>query len=36
MSETAKRAISATGILTAILLWFVGGIISGSTGIKKR
>lgn len=36
MKKSAKKAIGATGILTAILLWFVGGVIAGSTGIKRR
>lgn len=36
MKEIVKRTLGATGIMTAILLWFVGGVISGSTGIKRK
>lgn len=36
MKDSAKRALGATGILTAILLWFVGGVISGSNGRRQK
>jgi hypothetical protein len=35
MESMGKKAVRATGILTAVLLWFIGGVIKGSTGIKK-
>jgi len=36
VSKGINRAAKATGVLTAILLWFVGGVIGASTGLKKK
>ena len=34
MNSKEKKALGATGILTGILLWFVGGVVLGSTGVN--
>jgi len=36
MTKFAKEGATLLGLATTILLWFVGGIISGSTGRKRK
>lgn len=36
MNETSKKALGWVGALTAILLWFISGVIGGSTGAKRK
>jgi len=36
MNEGPKKALGLVGALTAILLWFISGVIGGSTGVKRK
>jgi len=36
MSKNIQAGLKTTGVLTAILLWFIGGVIGASTGLKKK
>lgn len=36
MDEGPKKAFGVAGALTAILLWFITGVIGGSTGFKRK
>lgn len=36
MNEGPKKALGLAGALTAILLWFISGVIGGSTGVKRK
>jgi hypothetical protein len=36
MEGNGKKAAKATGILAGVLLWFIGGVIKGSTGLGRK
>jgi hypothetical protein len=36
MNEGSRKALSWVGALTAVLLWFISGVIGGSTGVKRK
>lgn len=36
MNEGPKKALGLVGALTAILLWFISGVIGGSTGVTRK
>lgn len=36
LEKNAERAIGGVGILSAVLVWFVGGVISAATGRKGQ
>ena len=36
MNEGPKKALGLTGALTAILLWFISGVIGASTGVRRK
>jgi len=36
MNEGPRKALGWVGALTAVLLWFISGVIGGSTGVKRK
>jgi hypothetical protein len=36
MEEKGKKGISIIGALLGILVWFIAGLVSASTGLRKK
>jgi len=36
MNEGSRKVVGWMGTLTAILLWFVAGVIGGATGSRRK
>lgn len=36
MKDSTKKVIGATGVITGILLWLIGGVISSSIGPQGK
>lgn len=36
MKEGPRKVLGVAGALTAILLWFITGVIGGSSGVKRK